>query len=78
MKVKNLVILLSCAVLMSSCNLFKKKSAKSDVTGWNYNDKNMGGYQVAKAKDQQTGPGLVFVRGGAFTMGQPEGTLISD
>jgi gliding motility-associated lipoprotein GldJ len=78
MKVKNLVILLSCAVLMSSCNLFKKKSAKSDVTGWNYNDKNMGGYQVAKAKDQQTGPGLVFVQGGTFTMGQTDEDVMSD
>ena len=35
---------------MSSCknfNPFKKKPEQSDVTGWNYNDKNMGGYQVA-------------------------------
>ena len=75
MKVKNLAILLSSVVLLASCKnggLFKKKKDKSDVTGWNYNDKNMGGYQVAKAKDQQTGPGLVFVQGGTFTMGQTD------
>jgi formylglycine-generating enzyme len=72
---KNLVILLSCAVLLVSCkgkSLFAKKKDKSEVTGWNYDDKNMGGYQVAKAKEQGTGPGLVLIQGGTFTMGQTE------
>lgn len=75
MKVKNLPILLSCVVLLASCKnggLFKKKPAQSDVTGWNYNDKKMGGYQVAKNKEQGLGPGLVFVQGGTFTMGQTD------
>jgi formylglycine-generating enzyme len=81
MRVKNLAILLSCVVLIASCKgkgLFGKKSSKSDVTGWNYNDKNMGGYQVAKAKDQNTGPGLVFVQGGTFTMGQTDEDVMGD
>ncbi len=81
LSVKNFLILLSCAVLVSSCKnggLFKKKSDKSDVTGWNYNDKKNGGFQVAKAKDQQTGPGLVFVQGGTFTMGQTEEDVMGD
>ena len=81
MIVKNLVILLSCAVLLASCKngLFgKNKKQKSDVTGWNYNDKNQGGFQIAKAKDQQTGPGLVFVQGGTFTMGQTEEDVMGD
>jgi hypothetical protein len=50
MQVKNFLILLSSAVLLVSCKsggLFKKKAEKSEATGWNYNDKNMGGYQVA-------------------------------
>ncbi len=75
MQVKNFLILLSSAVLITSCKnggLFKKKAEKSDVTGWNYNDKNMGGYQVAKSEEQTSGPGLVFVQGGTFTMGQTE------
>lgn len=82
MQVKNLLILLSCAVLLASCkgkSLFgKKKYDKSDVTGWNYNDKNSGGYQVAKSKEQGTGPGLVFVQGGTFTMGQTEEDVMGD
>ena len=75
MQVKNFVILLSCAALLSSCKnglLGRNKKEKSEVTGWNYNDKNMGGYQVAKTKEQGLGPGLVFVQGGTFTMGQTE------
>lgn len=82
MSVKNLVLFLSCVVLLASCKgkgLFgKKKHEKSDVTGWNYNDKNMGGYQVAKSKEQGTGPGLVFVQGGTFTMGQTEEDVMGD
>ncbi len=82
MNVKNLAILVSCVVLLASCKgkgLFgKKKMDKSDVTGWNYNDKNMGGYQVSKSKEQATGPGLVFVQGGTFTMGQTEEDVMGD
>ena len=78
---KNLVILLSCVVLLGSCKgkgLFAKKKDKSSVTGWNYNDKNMGGYQVAKSKEQGLGPGLVFVQGGTFTMGQTDEDVMGD
>ncbi len=79
MQSKNLLILLSSALLITSCGkLFKKKAAKSEATGWNYNDKNMGGYQVAKTKEQGLGPGLVFVQGGTFTMGQTEEDIMGD
>jgi formylglycine-generating enzyme len=79
MQVKNFVILLSCTAALTSCKMFgKNKKEKSDVTGWNYNDKKMGGFQVAKSKDQETGPGLVFVQGGTFTMGQTEEDVMGD
>ena len=82
MQVKNFVILLSSVVLLYSCkgrSLFGgKKHDKSEVTGWNYNDKNMGGYQVAKTQEQASGPGLVFVQGGTFTMGQTEEDVMGD
>src|SRR5215218_932020 len=81
MQVKNLLILVSCAAALASCKngLFgKNKKEKSDVTGWNYNDKNMGGYQVSKTQEQGTGPGLVFVQGGTFTMGQTEEDVMGD
>ncbi|WP_290789907.1 SUMF1/EgtB/PvdO family nonheme iron enzyme [Flavihumibacter sp. UBA7668] len=78
---KNLTILVSCAAMVASCKngkLFGKKAEKSDVTGWNYNDKNQGGYQVSKEKEQRTGPGLVFVQGGTFTMGATEEDVMGD
>lgn len=76
MNLKNLFIVLSCAAAVSSCKSNKKE--KSDVTGWNYNDKNMGGYQVSREKEQRTGPGLVFVQGGTFTMGATEEDVMGE
>src|ERR1700759_1467390 len=75
--------LLSAGVL-SSCHKsgskssWKKKDGASGVTGWHYNDKNQGGYYVAKPKDVKTGPGLVFVQGGTFTMGSSEEDVMGD
>jgi gliding motility-associated lipoprotein GldJ len=73
---KNLTILVSCAVVISSCK--GKKTEKSDVTGWNYNDKNMGGFQVSREKEQKTGPGLIFVQGGTFTQGATQEDVMGD
>ena len=70
--VKNLGILLVGATLITSCNLFKKKPEKSSNTGWTYNDPSGSGFRVSKEKEQKTGPGLVFVEGGTFTMGAVE------
>src|SRR5580658_4460002 len=75
MNLKNLFLLATCAVLVVSC---KKSPEKSSVTGWNYNDKNMGGYQVSKEHEQRTGPGLVFVEGGTFTMGATQEDVMRD
>jgi gliding motility-associated lipoprotein GldJ len=44
----------------------------SNSTGWNYNDPKNGGFQVDNYEGQETGPGLVFVEGGTFTMGRVE------
>ena len=44
----------------------------SNSTGWNYNDSKNGGFQVDNYEGQETGPGLVFVEGGTFTMGRVE------
>ena len=81
MNLKTFLTLFCCAALLASCKnggLFSKKKASSDVTGWNYNDKNQGGYQVSREKEQRTGPGLVFVQGGTFTMGAAEEDVMGD
>ncbi|QHS62079.1 SUMF1/EgtB/PvdO family nonheme iron enzyme [Chitinophaga agri] len=67
----------SIILAMSACSTGKKKE-KSTATGWNYNDPKMGGFSVAKNKDQQTGPGLVFVQGGTFAMGATEQDVMAD
>jgi sulfatase modifying factor 1 len=82
LSVKNLFVLLAVLSLLSSCKnglLGKKnKHEQSSVTGWNYDDKNMGGYNVSKEKEQKTGPGLVFVQGGTFTMGATQEDIMGD
>jgi sulfatase modifying factor 1 len=73
------LLLLGSLTLLSSCKgkgIFAKKAPKSSVTGWNYNEK--GGFQVSSVKDQANGPGLVFVEGGTYTMGQTEEDVMSE
>ncbi len=81
-KVKNLLLFVATALAFTSCKnggLFgKKKKEASTNTGWNYNDKNMGGYSVSKEKEQRTGPGLVLVQGGTFTMGATNEDVMGD
>ena len=75
---RNLVWLLALTGSFASCSLFKKKVDKSTATGWNYNDKNQGNFNVPKPKDVVTAPGLVFVQGGTFTMGATQEDVMSD
>ncbi len=44
----------------------------SPTTGWDYNNPDNGGFEVLMSYEQETGPGLVFVQGGTFTIGQTE------
>lgn len=44
----------------------------SPTTGWNYNDPDNGGFEVVTAAEQETGPGLVLIEGGTYTMGRVE------
>jgi gliding motility-associated lipoprotein GldJ len=58
------ITIIGLMLMISSCN--KQKSA---TTGWEYNNPKNGGFQVAEYEGQITGPGLVLVEGGTFTMG---------
>lgn len=51
---------------------------RSPVTGWNYNDPKNGGFQTTAYAGQETGPGLVFIEGGTFTMGRVEDDVMGD
>jgi len=63
------------ATLFPSCSSSSKKSGISTATGWEYNDPKLGGFDVPNYRGQQTGPGLTFVEGGRFTMGQTDEDL---
>ncbi|MBN2174311.1 MAG: SUMF1/EgtB/PvdO family nonheme iron enzyme [Bacteroidales bacterium] len=56
--------IVSLIVLFTACS--KQKSA---TTGWEYNNPKNGGFQVVDYQGQLTGPGLILVEGGTFTMG---------
>lgn len=57
----------SVILLAGAC---KKEASRS--TGWEYNNPKNGGFEVSQFADQQTGPGLVFIEGGTFTMGNTQ------
>ncbi len=64
------LLLLVIMASFSSCSKKTDSKAGSKATGWKINDKK-GGFQYAsKFKKQETGPGLVLVEGGTFTMGK--------
>lgn len=69
-------ILLSMAVFVTSCKDKKRTSIdpgkSSSATGIAYGKKNKEGFQVSEFKGMPTGPNLVFIEGGRFTMGTVE------
>ncbi len=69
---KNLLVIavLSAVIMLTSC-----AKNRSGATGWTYNDEKNGGYERQDFVDQETGPGLVLVEGGTFTMGRVEDDL---
>ncbi len=48
----------------------------SSATGWSYNNEENGGFEVSSAIEQETGPGLVFIEGGNFTMGRVQDDVL--
>lgn len=60
-------------LMMTSC-----KYEQSGATGWNYNDERNGGFEKAPFLEQETGPGLVLIEGGSFTMGRAEQDVMYD
>ncbi len=83
MKIKlNVVpIYIITAALMASCGGsgdVTNTGKESTTTGWKYNDPANGGYEVKNAIEQETGPGLVLIEGGTYTMGRVEDDVMYD
>ncbi len=79
---KNLVlklfVLIASTALFVSCSKSRDYKNSSRATGWKMNAKE-GGFQYdPKTKEQETGPGLVFVEGGTFTMGRVQDDPMHD
>ena len=73
MNAKSLFALLVTPIIFLSCGY-----EKSSTTGWNYNDPSNGGFQKVPFEEQETGPNLVLVEGGSFTMGRVEQDFMYD
>lgn len=76
MKTKNYIkiaFFFSTAILLGSC-----AKERSTSTGWEYNNYKNGGFEKFPSQEQETGPGLVFVEGGTFTMGRTEEDVMGD
>tara|TARA_R110002050_G_scaffold290260_1_gene443700 strand:- start:21622 stop:23100 length:1479 start_codon:yes stop_codon:yes gene_type:complete len=62
---KTILALVTVSLIVGSCNY-----EQSSVTGWDYDNKDNGDFQKAPFVEQETGPNLVLVEGGTFTMGR--------
>ena len=79
-KINAVKLLLSLVIIFGFASCSKKSDSKggSKATGWKINDKK-GGFQYGtKFKKQATGPGLVMVEGGTFTMGKVADDVMHD
>ena len=64
-----LICFLFITCLFSSCGT---EYETSSITGWDYNNPKNGGFQKVPYSEQETGPGLILIEGGTFTMGRVE------
>ncbi len=72
----SLVVVGLIGLVFSSCK--GNRGGTSSKTGWKYNDKDFGGFEVREAYKQETAPGLVFIEGGTFIMGRTEQDVMYD
>ncbi|TDN93438.1 protein involved in gliding motility GldJ [Salegentibacter sp. 24] len=66
------------SVGLISCNNSRDYEDTSRATGWDINSEE-GGFQYnTDYEEQEAGPGLVFIEGGTFTMGQVQDDVMHD
>ncbi len=69
---------ISLIVALMLFSFISCKQEVSQTTGWTYNDQDNGGFDVVDYLEQETGPGLVLIEGGTFTMGRTEQDVMYD
>ncbi|HAW51398.1 MAG TPA: gliding motility lipoprotein GldJ [Flavobacteriales bacterium] len=68
-KGKYIAVVLFAGLFFASTSCQRERS---NATGWEYNNPKNGGFFKAPFLEQETGPGLVLIEGGRFTMGRVE------
>jgi len=77
-KIKNMKLIKFVAVVLGGVVIASCAREASNTTGWDYNNPKVGGFQKVPFLDQETGPGLLLVEGGTFTMGRSEQDVMYD
>ena len=77
-QIKNMQLFKFIAVVIGGVILSSCAKEGSTSTGWDYNNPKSGGFQKVPFVDQETGPGLLLVEGGTFTMGRAEQDVMFD
>lgn len=70
---KSVAIAFAGVFVIASCS-----REASNITSWDYNNPKQGGFQKVPFIDQETGPGLLLIEGGTFTMGRTEQDVMFD
>src|SRR5690625_206494 len=65
-----LIVITIVAGFVTSCNNSRNYDKTSRGTDWDITGEDVGPNDRTKFKEQATGPGLVFIEGGTFTMGR--------
>jgi gliding motility-associated lipoprotein GldJ len=72
-KISKYLALMAFVTVLASCS-----REKSSSTGWEFNNPDNGGYEKLPYIEQETGPGLILIEGGSFTMGRTEQDVMGD
>ncbi len=78
LRILPVILIMLGALVLFSCKGGKRGSGVSATTGWKYNDPDNGGFEVTIGAEQVTGPGLVLIEGGRFTMGRVQQDVMCD
>ena len=81
-RLRALPVFVVVALFLFSCKGGKQDNV-SPTTGWSYRDPRSSdvndlGYPIGEASEQITGPNLVLIEGGTFTMGRVEQDVMFD
>ena len=75
-KITKLICLIILPALFFSVTSCKKQYSRT--TGWEYNTAKNGGFELFPYVEQEVGPGLTFIEGGSFIMGNVEEDVMKD